>query len=418
LPGPLIVTTVMSAAVFLAGIGVNTHIPYTDGGYADLGNVIADLNFLGVRQVRDTISDGQQGSAPLSSYIALAKAGVRFTFLVKGPTAVALREPLTLIGRVQRAVPGSVTAIEGPNEINNWPIAFNGVTGLQGALAMQAALYQAVHSDPDLAGVPVDYLTGYNAGKIGMGPDPATTPGLADYDNQHPYPNNGEPPGFWVSRAQALRNTASPTAPAVFTETGYSSTKVDAQVQARYTLDLIMDAAREGVAKTYLYELMDAYRPKSGQDDSGYGLFDINKAPKPAALAIHNLTAVAKDAEPGAAGFQPAPLRYTVLGLPARGHSLALQKSDGTYLIAVWAEPQLWNNVNKSRMAPPTQTVTVALPARYARVQVFDPLIGATPIATAANVDHVALAVTDHPILVQLAMRGAPPAPAAKAPVG
>ena len=33
----------VSAQTFLSGIGVCTHIPYTDGGYAQINNVIAQL---------------------------------------------------------------------------------------------------------------------------------------------------------------------------------------------------------------------------------------------------------------------------------------------------------------------------------------------------------------------------------------
>jgi hypothetical protein len=74
--------SVMRASDFLDTLGVNTHIPYTDGGYANISNVIADIAYLGIDETRDTISDGANGSAPLSSYIAVAQAGVKFTIIV------------------------------------------------------------------------------------------------------------------------------------------------------------------------------------------------------------------------------------------------------------------------------------------------------------------------------------------------
>lgn len=46
-------TTVMRAEDFLNTLGVNTHIPYTDGGYANINNVASDLAYLGIDNVRD-----------------------------------------------------------------------------------------------------------------------------------------------------------------------------------------------------------------------------------------------------------------------------------------------------------------------------------------------------------------------------
>ena len=218
----------ITAGGFLGTLGVDTHIAYTDGGYADLANVEADLAYLGITNVRDGISDGAGGSAPLSSYIALAREGIQFTFVIGAGGAVntaSLQAQLALIDQVNEAVPGSVVAVEGTNEINNAPITFNGMGGLQGAVAMQQALYSAVHADTNLPGVAVDYFTGYGAGNYAQGPDPVTTAGLADYDTQHPYPNGGQAPEKWVTPTQALGNESATTGfgPAVYTETGYSS---------------------------------------------------------------------------------------------------------------------------------------------------------------------------------------------------
>jgi hypothetical protein len=299
---------VMRASDFLGTLGVNTHIPYTDGGYANIGNVIADMAYLGINETRDAISNGASGSAPLSSYIEVAQSGVKFTICLNATTTADLKANLALVAQLNQAVPGSVIAVEGPNEINNSPVTYNGVSGLQGALNLQTALYSMVHASSALQGVAVDYFTGYDAGGVAVGPNPATTPGLADYDTQHPYPNNGSPPAGTVSRSQALVNEQPATGPAVYTETGYStnggtSGGVNQDVQAKYTLDLLMDAAKDGIAHTDLYQLMDAYQPGSPQGDDGFGLFNPSNQPKEAATAIHNLTAILADAGTNASTF-------------------------------------------------------------------------------------------------------------------
>ena len=391
-----------SASSFLSGIGVNTHLRYTDGGYANVSNVISDLKYLGVTQVRDQVSDGSAGSAPISTYVAVAKAGVEFTFNVNAGSSAGLQYQLSMVDQVAKAVVGSVVGVEGPNEINNFAVNYNGVSGLQGALNLQRDLYSAVHADPALKGVAVDYFTGYNAGSIAMGPDPLATAGLADQDTQHPYPQNGQAPAFWVSRSQALPNTASATAPAVFTETGYTTDQVNQDVQAKYTLDLLLDAAKEGVSKTYLYELMDAYAPGSAQGDSGYGLFDSSGAPKEAATAIHNLTSILADTGVSEATFQATPLNYSIAGLTSSGSSMAIEKSSGAYVIAVWAEPQIWNAATHTEVAASNQTVTITLPQAYAVEQVYDPLSGSAPIATYSGQTNIQVAVSDHPILIEV----------------
>ena len=399
-------TTVSRAADLIGGIGVDTHIPYTDGGYANIGNVVADLAYLGIDKVRDGISDGAYGSASLSSYIALARAGVTFTFVVGGGTSTtaSVDAPLAEIAALMAAVPGSVTAVEGPNEINNQALTFNGQAGLAGAVSLQRYLYQAVKGNPALAGVAVDYFTGYGAGGVAEGPDPGTTPGLADFDTQHPYPHDGEAPAGWVDPAAALSNEPGAKGPFVYTETGYTTSPtdlygVDPTVQGKYTLDLLMDTAKAGASGTYLYQLLDAYAPGSPQGDDGYGLFNTDNSPKPAAFGIHNLTAILADTGAAATTFTPAVLPYTLSGLPQTGNSLEVAKSDGTTDIVVWAEPTLWNATTKSEVAAPSETVTVALGGLHA-VSVYDPLVGTAPIATYGATAAVTLSLSDHPLII------------------
>ncbi len=402
--------TIFRAADFLATLGVNTHIPYTDGGYADLGTVKSDLAYLGIQNVRDGISNGEFGSASLSSYVDLAKSGVKFTIAFGGGSisTADVDAKLALIGRLNTAVPGSVVAVEGSNEINNWAVTFNGVSGLAGAVAMQKYIYAKVHATPSLAGVSVDYFTGYDAGSIAAGPDPSTTAGLADFDTQHPYPQSGQAPAAWVDPRKALGNEKGQQGPFVYTETGYStygtgSDVVSQTVQAKYMLDLVLDTAQAGASKTYLYQLMDAYAPGSRQGDDGFGLFNPDKTPKLAATAIHNLTTILADKGAAAATFQPgATPAVTVKGLPATGHQMMIAKSDGTVDLAIWNEATIWNPTTKTEVAAPAVKASIALGAFYDHVSVYDPLNGTMPVQVFNHVNALDLSVTDHPLVVEL----------------
>lgn len=202
---------------FIAGEGVNTHIPYTDGAYANVGQVIADLSYLGISHVRDSMNTpGQFGSGPLSSYVQVARAGIHFTLMVGGsgsftstggvPTNSSLDQRTGYLDTLSAMANYEVVLVEGTNEINNQPIAFNGVgtsgqdqDELNAAVALRKEMFSRVHADHSMSGVPVAYFTGKGNGTIPLGPDPAATVGLADYDTQHPYPNNGDVPARWAA---------------------------------------------------------------------------------------------------------------------------------------------------------------------------------------------------------------------------
>src|SRR5690606_16806296 len=133
----------------------------------------------------------------------------------------------------------------------------------------------------------------------------------------------------------------------VLTEAGYYSLPgggswggVDLQTQAKLTLNLLFDAAKLGVERTYLYQLLDAYADPSNTDmEKHFGLFDINNNPKPVAKAIHNLTTILADTGAAAGGN----FDYSVSGLPTSGSVSVLQKSSGAYDVVVWNEPDIWN---------------------------------------------------------------------------
>jgi hypothetical protein len=403
---PVGVRSVITASTFLNSLGVDTHIPYTDGAYSNVGQVLSDLQYLGIDNVRDGISNGAYGSAPLSSFETLAQAGIKFTAIAGGGgdyTPASLQTNLDLIEQLDQAVPGAVEAVEGTNEINNQPVTWTptgGATesGLQAAVDLQSALYTDVHSSTALEGVPVDYFTGYDAGSDAVGPNPYTTPGLADYDTQHPYPNSAGP-AYWVAPSTALPNEAGDYGPAVYTETGYTTNSVTPLAQAQGDLDIYMDDAKNGVSQTYLYQLLDAYQPGSPQGEDGYGLFDPSGAAKPTALGIHDLTTILADT--GTPLSNPAAAGFTVSGLPSDGNSLDIEKSDGTHDFVVWNETS------------GSQAVNVNLGSAYQNVEVFDPLQGATPIATYTDASSVALTLDDSPLIVQVGPQLAPVTPPA-----
>ena len=171
-------------------------------------------------------------------------------------------------------------------------------------------------------------------------------------------------------------------------------------MQAKYTLDLLFDNAQSGVAKTFLYELLDAYAPGSRQGDDGFGLFDYTGAPKLAATALHNVTTLLQDAGTGpVSSTVPA---FTLSGLPATARTMTIQKTDGSTWVALWAEPQIWDMNAGTEIAAPSSTVTLTTGATHTALAVFDPLVGTTAIAAASDALSISATLTDHPILIRL----------------
>ena len=413
--------TAVSARDFLDTLGVVTHIVYKDGAYANTRLVAQDLQYLGIHHVRDGIIDHLgPDTAGLADYQALAKAGMRFDLVVghqpqadPGQSFVATN--LAMLETLRRAMPSSIVAVEGPNEINNWPVAsYKGLAGVPAALASQRDLYAAVHATGSLHGIAVYDLTG--------GPQQISLAGRADYANQHPYPHNGLQPGGWVSSGFAEAYAIPGPYPKVITETGNFSLPpgwpagkpwweagtylgVDETTQAKGILNTYLDAMAQGVSRTYVYELLDQKPDLAGTNSFlHYGLFRFDHAPKPAATAIHALVSILS-AGPPVNGAGRDRLDYDA-ALPATAGSLLLQKADGVFVLALWNTIPFWawDATSSHAVSAPPLPITLTLPRAAKSIQVFDPLRGTTPLATAAGTDRITLGLVDHPVLVEITL--------------
>jgi hypothetical protein len=377
---------------FLGTLGVNVHLEYTDGKYANSANVISHLSYLGINQVRDM--DLNPANAGQSSYGVLAAAGARFDLFVGAGRPIA--QSMGSIDAFVQAHPGAVESIEGPNEVNNWPITYNGLVGDSAAMAFQSALYAAAKADLLVAGLPVYSLTGTYAVVSGF-----------DFTNTHPYASNGAQPLAAMLSNLSKKQAATGGAPFVITEDGYNTVpntagSVDQLTQAKQTLNMLFDAEKLGASKLYIYQLLDAYAPGSKNANDQFGLFNFDGSPKLAAKAIHNLTTLLVDSGATASTFQTTALNYTVSNLPSAGSSLLLEKSNGAYDLVLWSEPTIWNSTTNSEISVAATQTTVSLGAAYGEVKVFDPLTGAAAISDLHGVSQVTVGISDHPLIIEV----------------
>jgi hypothetical protein len=390
--------TILRAADFTQSLGVQVHLRYSDSKYWNTTNVINDLKYLGISNVRDTVWNVGGGANPAeeSHYAALAAAGIHFDMLINGGD---IASQLALVSSLAATHAGAVTAIEGPNEVDNTPVSYNGLNGVAGDTAFENALVAAVHGTSSLASVNTFNVSSANGISTNAG-----------FSNFHAYPTQGAEPLSTLTSDLAASTKAMAGKPAVLTEAGYYTMTngvgwggVDYTTQAKLTLNMIMDATKLGVSQVYIYQLLDDYAdPNNTTQEDHFGLFDVNNAPKPAATAIHDLTTILSDTAATAHSFTISTLAYTIAGLPSTGSSFEMEKSSGAHDIIVWNEPKIWNNTTHSEIAVAASNVTVNLGASYANVSVYDPLSGTTAIQTLHNVSSVTLGVTDHPLIIEV----------------
>ena len=291
---------------------------------------------------------------------------------------------------------GAVTAIEGPNEVDNSPVSYNGLNGVAGDTAFENALVAAARGTSSIANVSTFNVSSANGISTNAG-----------FSNFHAYPTQGAQPLATLTADLAASTKAMPGKPAVLTEAGYYTMAngvgwggVDYTTQAKLTLNMIMDATKLGVSQVYIYQLLDDYAdPKNTNQEDHFGLFDVNNAPKPAATAIHNLTAILSDTAASAHSFTTSNLAYTITGLPgATGSSFEMEEVfRRPRHVCVWNEPKIWNNTTHSEIAAAASNVTVNLGASYANVSIYDPLSGTSAIQTLHNTSAASLWAHNRP---------------------
>lgn len=365
-----------TAASFVSSLGVNMHLGTTN--YTDLSKVDADLTYLGLQNVRDSA----EGPFNAAIWASVAKAtGVKFDDYIGEQSQVGMRTDMSYITAL--AHEGILNAIEGGNEEDDpWP-QFLGNT-LQATAQFQVQLYALGHS----LGLPVINMSfgqGWtsandwhgNYDKVG------NLSAIADYANGHVYPSGAPEASFALIASDAA--IAAPNRPLINAEFGYDTDQVNQTSAAKYMLDGVFDAYKQGTVRTYLYALYD--------DQSGaYGLMNDDGTPRPGATALHNVTSLLTDSG-------SVPLRgfdYSVSSEVGGDEDVLLQKSDGSYWLALWNE------------TAGAHSAKLSLGAVARSISIYDPLTSLNAVQTARATKTLTISIPDHPVLVEIT-----PSPAA-----
>jgi hypothetical protein len=424
----LVPSTAVAANDFLNSLGINFHISQgvSEASYESL------FNYTGIRNARDL---GDSGRA--SSYVTLHNhTGVLFDIFAGTSGNVA---DLLSTGNSLASV-GGLLSFEGPNEPNNFPITYNGQTGggpsgtWLPVAQYQSAIYSQVKGDSTLMNYPVFgvSLGGAEINNVGLQfltiPTGAGTlmpdgTQYADYANPHDYlipfdasqlANNeawgasdplvtGPWDGLyreygvtWRQHFAGYSNDQLSTLPRVTTETGWptgdgTNRTISEDQQGKLYLNTYLDFYKQGWTHTFIYQMRD----NEGGPANTWGIYHANSTPKSAATDIHNLTTILADNTSNT----PTSLNYSIPNEPATVHDMLMQKSDGTFYLAVWDERVVGTG---------SDNVTVNLGGTYSAVDVYDPTVGTSVLQQLNNVSSVTLSLGDHPLILAIPRTAGP----------
>jgi len=383
---------------FVDSIGVNVHMSYTNTPYTRAGAALGALKDIGIQHVRDgLVANNPQQHEALRTFAA---NGIGVNAVI-GDSRNRWGSLDELMGVLSRDLRGAVTSVEGPNEYDT----SGDPSWVEHLRSYQQALYERVKGDRSLAGVQV------------LGPAPTIGRASAagdlspwmDAGSFHYYPAGKEP---LTSFGEVLAGARSMSGakPLIATETGYhdamnSSTQVATSPRAiaSYVPRVFLDYFKQGIRRTYLYELIDEW-PNANHDysEAAYGLLRNDLTPKPAATALKNLIGLLQ-ARGGARSSSRA-LTYSLTGETAGVERLLLQRPDGRFVLMLWQKGDLGDSRSGQNAQ---QRVRLSFASRVRNLSVSLPSRSSQPVKRVASTRSVSLAIPGDVVAVQLdALRG------------
>ena len=369
--------TAITTASVVYSIGINTHIDFNAYGYQNLSAVEAAIKYLGVNNIRDSAAN----ASDLQSWQQVAQAtGAKFDDFIGQTSPSGMQTELALMP--QLAQEGILNYIEGGNEEDDSYPASQGNN-----LQIAAQFQQQVAAMGRQLGLPVinmSFGAGWTAANDWHGDydKVGDLSANATYANAHTYPNPGQATGAAIQQLNSDAKLAASSRPVITTEIGWNTGGQGAAVQG--VVQAVLDGVKDGDAGMYFYALFN--------DMSGnFGLMNAAGSPTPAGTALHNLTTLLSDS---GAGFTPGSLNYGLNGQASADNTLLMQKSDGSYWLALWDE------------GGSTHSVTMTLAATASQIQVFDPVTGTSAIQSASNTNNVSVSLGGDPLLIEVVPSG------------
>ncbi len=234
-----------------------------------------------------------------------------------------------------------------------------------------------------------------------------------DYGNLHPYPG-GMPPLANFDDERTIMSQVSGSKPLVITEVGYHADVntddphrgVSEAVNARYTPRTVLEAFRDGIKRTYFYQLADPFTDAQaaakglGKAESSFGLLRNDLTPRPSFIALRNLLRTAGGSS--AAVSSPGGLKLGFEGAPGDMRQLLLRSADGTYSLVLWRQVSLWDRIGKRPLTAAPDNVDVVMGQPLSLARRFDPVGSDAETARWANPRRISVNLAGEPVVLRL----------------
>lgn len=367
----------VAAETFIDSIGVCAHWGYGDRVYGlRYPEVKRKLIESGIRHVRDGISRPIE----VERIKELGKLGIKHCIVAEpdaGGTPEGFRD---MIIAINKATPGAVDVIEGPNEPdffwNSGKKQYGGKNGgnspeeaVQAAVLYHKDLYRAFRAKPETAKITILGIALGRTYAPGTNPIPSgELEAFVDYGNFHPYMggNTFSFPFAYAGIEKYIWHGTNPSqnvddeAPYAFqtyqppygkkpmasTECGAATDTngTSESAHGKYIPRMFLEYYRRGIKRAFSYEFVDE-GTNAGNREDRFGLLRNDLTEKPAFVAVKNLIRVLSDPK-GKTPWTPGSLDYAIKVTPPSGydrtqyvHSLLFQrKTDGAFYLAVWHE--------------------------------------------------------------------------------
>ena len=400
---------------FVNSIGVNSHIGYPWTNYHRKWEMFfALLKESGIKHIRDGY--GIFTDIEKERFIAVGEAGIKLLLCAQDQSSdILLKEKieylLPMLYGVEAVNEGDFTidGIEGDPEV--WvPILQN----------LQKDLWDLIKGNPETDHLPVVGASFANPANFRELTQDMSD--WMDYGNIHSYAGFHHPALNWgvgLTRDGMfnLAKLASKDKPIIATECGYNNYSgnigghlgVPESVDAIYTPHLLFEYFNSGVVRTYLYEFLDLREEgvlQAAIHEHHFGMVDSTGRKKPVFHAIKNLITLLDDVE----GYTANPLEYELIydALPDKesiGQTL-LQKSDGSWWIAVYRIMSVFNNderdTNFNKLDCTPIEVTLNLDRRAKDIKLYRPNDSEKFINSFQNQHEITFDLDDRILLIRI----------------
>jgi len=402
-------------------LAVNTHLPNPGIPDADPALVGPAMNYLNIVTMRsnNTQAIGVSGAITTYNNMAVTVPGLRvqlcfyYSDVNGGTIANGVTNLMTLINGIESAHPGTIIAVEGPNEADisgdsnlvGWSSTQS--TRIANANTAQSQMYTAVK-----AAYPTKEVQLWGLGSQGNSTAQGNQSAICDSGSVHDYvcgqydqdiyPNVQN---NYVNIVTTVNAIGKPWISGEFgfpinPLSGIASQGTNTDVQCRMALSQHMDHWILGAKRSCYYNLID---DNSVGDD--YGMFTSTGTPRPFATALKNMISIMLDGGATKLTFVPGALPVNLTNQQATGRSALLQKSNGTFYLVLWASPQIWNGFTQTAVAatPTTVAATFTGTPNFSTVRIYDPM-AATPLIqtiNGPNINSASVSVLDHPMIIE-----------------